>query len=210
MDAVRIAAQDLSRRMGVGSFAETKLASVLRRLPDCGEGGPWLAGGAVRRALQDEPLNSDFDFFFANEAQADAFEMRLRATGSQIAKTDKATTFVVPAVMSEDGKRLPELKVQAVRFQFFPSPATLIDTFDFTLSQFAYDGAYVYVGPFALWDVARKRIVIHRVSYGVSTLRRLLKYTRQGYTVCSGALAELLQQVVADPGVIQSTTEYID
>jgi hypothetical protein len=208
---MKIAAKDFCGRLGVESFSATILAKALERLPDVAESGPWIAGGAVRRTVQGEKLDSDFDFFFANSEQADAFESSLWALGAvQMGKTDKATTFTLPAKMPAEGVYLPEMKVQAIRFQFFVDPEALIDSFDFTLSQFAFDGESVFVGPFALWDVARKKIVINRVTYGVSTLRRLLKYTAQGYTVCSGALATLLQQIVADPSVIQAETQYID
>lgn len=64
---------DLCGRLGVKSLDETKLAKALKRLPGLGAGGPWIAGGAVRRTVNGESLDSDFDFFFANEKQADDF-----------------------------------------------------------------------------------------------------------------------------------------
>lgn len=208
---MKILASELCGRLGVTDFSETALARALKRLPDVGANGPWICGGAVRRTIAGEKLDSDFDFFFADEVQAAGFETALRGAGAGLtAHTDKVSTFVLPSESPEDGVYLPEMKIQVIRYQFFADAEAVIDSFDFTLSQFAFDGVSVYVGPFSLWDVARKRIVIHRVSYAVSTLRRLLKYTRQGYTVCSGALAELLKQVVADPEVIHSETAYID
>lgn len=208
---MRIKADDLAGRLGVVSFSETVLAKALTRLPDIGASGPWIAGGAVRRALNGEKLDSDFDFFFASEEQAKKFASDLAGLGAvKMASTEMAATYTLPAEMPEEGIYLPEMKVQLITFQFFTYPEAVIEAFDFTLSQFAYDGEAVYLGAFSLWDVARKRIVIHKVTYGVSTVRRLLKYSRQGYAVCSGALAELLKQVVADPAVIQAETQYID
>lgn len=52
--------------------------------------------------------------------------------------------------------------------------------------------------------------VIHKITYGVSTVRRLLKYSKQGYTVCSGALAAILNEVVTHPEVIHAETAYVD
>lgn len=208
---MKIKADDFSGRLGVSSFAYTKLGRVLTRLPTLSAAGPWIAGGAVRRTIQGEALSSDFDFFFANEEQANAFESAMDAAGAaKTTSTTKSCTFMLPGESPAEGVYLPEIKVQSIRFQFFSDPEAVIDAFDFTLSQFAYDGESVYVGPFSLWDVARRRIVIHRISYGVSSVRRLMKYAAQGYTVCSGALAEILRQVVADPTVIQSDTEYVD
>lgn len=208
---MKIQTADLCKRLGVESFAETKLVKALSRLPPVGANGPWIAGGAVRRTIQGEALDSDFDFFFRDEVQARQFAKAMDDLGAaKIAESPKAMTFMLPSEAVEGKTYLPEMKVQAIAFAYFPDAEAVIDSFDFTLSQFAYDGSNVYIGTFSLWDVARKRIVIHKVSYGVSTTRRLLKYAAQGYTVCSGALAELLKQVVADPSVINAETEYID
>lgn len=208
---MKIAASDFCSRIGVETFSETVLMKALSRLPDVSPSGPWIAGGAVRRTVTGEKLDSDFDFFFRDEAQAKAFAQAMLDIGAaQMAQTDKATTFMLPSETPSEGVYLPEMKVQAITFAYFADAEAVIDSLDFTLSQFAFDGESVYVGIFSLWDVARKRIVIHRISYAVSSVRRLLKYATQGYTVCSGALAELLTQVVADPNTIQADTAYID
>lgn len=208
---MRIAPSDVTGRLGVDDFKSTTLARSLSRLPAISKEGPWIAGGAVRRTFTGEKLDSDFDFFFANEAQATTFKDALRAKGAkQSAETEKAFTFILPTEMPEDGVYLPEMKIQAIQFAYFADAESLIDSFDFTISQFAYDGESLHVAPFALWDVARRRLVVHRVTYAVSTMRRLLKYTAQGYTVCPGALSEILKQVIQDPGVIHAETQYID
>jgi hypothetical protein len=208
---VKIEKESVCGRLGVTSFDETTLAKVLRRLPGVEVGGPWLAGGAVRRTLGGEKLDSDFDFFFASKEQAEAFaEAIMSAGGIRTAQREKASTFIVPAESPEEDVFLPEITVQAITFAYFTDPEAVIDSFDFTLSQFAFDGESLYVGPFSLWDVARRRIVVNKVTYGVSTVRRLLKYTKQGYTVCSGALATILTEVVEHPEVIHAETHYID
>jgi hypothetical protein len=208
---MKIQKADLCGRLGVESFTETALAKALSRLPSVGEFGPWIAGGAVRRTMTGEKLDSDFDFFFHDDLQAKAFTVAMSGLGAaKVTQTDKATTFMLPSKTPSEGVYLAEMKVQAITFAYFPNAEAVIDSFDFTLSQFAYDGESVYVGAFSLWDVARKRLVMHRVSYAVSTVRRLMKYAAQGYTVCPGALAELLKQVVADPSVINAETQYID
>src|SRR3546814_20882968 len=49
-------------------------------LPTISQAGPWLAGGSVRRLIMCLPQDSDFDFFFKDQAQFDAFcdEMKLK------------------------------------------------------------------------------------------------------------------------------------
>lgn len=46
--------------------------------------------------------------------------------------------------------------------------------------------------------------------YGASTVRRLLKYCKQGYTACQGTFVTLLKQIADDPSRIQGEVEYVD
>lgn len=203
--SVRIAVSELAKRLEV-SFPETEFSAALSRLPSIAPSGPWVAGGSVRRLFARTAMDSDFDFFFANADQVSVFALAIEATGALLkSKNDKNSTWIVPA--SEAG---PEMRVQAVTIAYFESMQKVIESFDFTICQFAYDGSQFEVGEFSLWDVARKRIVPARITFGVSSLRRLLKYGRQGYTICGGALADIMQQIVDNPSIIHAETQYID
>jgi hypothetical protein len=218
---MKILAENLCSRIGVTQFSDTILDKVLNHVTDGGavsSRGPWIAGGAVRRTITGEKLDSDFDFFFANEQQATDFETLLINRGALLQhKNEKNSTYILPAepvpdLLHQDGSDviLPEIKIQVIKFRYYNSAEEVIDSFDFTLTQFAYDGKFIYMGDFSLWDVARKRLVPHRITYAVSSLRRLLKYAKQGYTVCAGGLSEILQQTVNDPSIINAETLYID
>jgi hypothetical protein len=213
---ISILAEKICNRIRVQSFAETDLAKTLERLPKPSSEGPWIAGGAVRRTIQCKTLDSDFDFFFASADQTEKFAADLVSLGGQLrGKNEKNQTYILPSkVVGGDNEtpltQLPELKIQLITFQYFASAEQVIDSFDFTLCQFAYDGSKLYMGDFSLWDVARKRLVPNRISYATSSLRRLLKYANQGFTVCGGALSEILQQVVQNPQIIEADTLYID
>lgn len=212
---IRLKAESVCNRIGVEKFSETHLVKCLARLLLVNAEGPWIAGGAVRKTLQCAPLDSDFDFFFANESQAEQFHADMTDLGAQVvSKTQKNSTYMLPAKVPEGaegkGVKLPELKVQAIKFQYYVSPEHVIDSFDFTLSQFAYDGSDLIVSEFALWDVARMRLVPHRITFGASSVRRMLKYANQGFAVCAGAISEVLKQVADNPDIIHSDTLYID
>jgi hypothetical protein len=66
------------------------------------------------------------------------------------------------------------------------------------------------MGDWSLYDPARKRLVPHHGTYGVSTILRIIKYCNQGYTVCSGGLAQILDEVAKNPATINAETRYID
>lgn len=93
---------------------------------------------------------------------------------------------------------------------YYTSPESVIDSFDFTITQCAYDGTDFYFGEYTLWDIPRKKLALHKLTYGVATMRRLIKYTDQGFTACAGVMRSILEAVVDNPGVIQSDVKYVD
>ncbi len=204
-------------RYGHTEYEVTDFAKALARLPAVADEGPWLAGGAVRRLVTRLPQESDFDFFFKDEAQFEAFCAAVeKAGGFRVNESDFNVSFCIPAVKAkpigddEFSPGGPELKVQAIRIAFFESLAAVLDSFDFSICQCGFDGHRLAFGPFTLWDLANKRLVPGKITYGTSSLRRVIKYTRQGFTICGGGLAEMLEQVVADPTIIQREVEYVD
>lgn len=170
------------------------------QLPTPSKAGPWLCGGAVRRLVQDGENVSDWDYFFASPDQAAQFEgWMLQHSGQKVKTTSTNTTWQI-------GNRT----VQAISVSYYASIEEVLDSFDFTICQFGWDGEVLTVGPYALFDLGRKRLALHKLTYGVSTLRRLMKYSKQGFTVCGGVLGEILQRTIENPETIQSTVVSLD
>lgn len=206
--------EDVAGRLNVEQFSDTVLSKALSRLPEFGE-SVWLAGGAVRRLFEGKKPDSDFDFFFKDQTSTENFEDELIEMGARLlSENDKNKKYILPSSIPEDMEGedvyLPEMEIQCINFQYFDSPKAVIDSFDFTICMFAFDGDYFYIGDFSLWDLARKKLVINKVTYGVATVRRLMKYANQGFTACGGCLTQILRSVVDDPNVIQSDTLYVD
>lgn len=204
-------------RYGKTDFENTDFAKALERLPSVAPEGPWIAGGSVRRLIAGLPQESDFDFFFADEAQFSAFVDQMKALGANIVnENDFNVTFDLPATkakpIGDDEFTVagPALKVQAIRLTYHPTLRETIEAFDFSLCKFGYDGSNLVCGQWSLFDLANKKLVPDTISFGTSTLRRIIKYTKQGYTICGGGLASILQQVVDNPSIIQSEVEYVD
>jgi hypothetical protein len=214
---ITVSRATVAQRLGLQDFNESVLSVSLERLPFyLTYQGPWLAGGAVRRTMQGEKLDSDFDLFFNSEAQFELVKAKLQEQGNFVltSSNDKNHTFKEAGYFNEiEGQKavwIPEMVVQAIHFRYYDSPQDIVDSFDFTLSQFVYDGIDIHMGDFSLWDVARKKLVPNKITYGVSSLRRILKYANQGYTICAGGLGNILEQVVDNPEIINKETLYID
>lgn len=200
-------------------------------LPAVSLDGPWIAGGSLRRLIVgQEPMQADVDYFFKNQEQYNDWvsEMRALEHAREVSKTDHAISFevVVPVSASTSRGKDPDgteneaefdvepkmdvVKVQGIHFQYYDSIEAVIDSFDFTITQLGYDGKDLYTGDHTLWDLGRKKLALNKLSFGVSTVRRLMKYSLQGFTACAGCLTQILASVAENPELIQSKVQYVD
>lgn len=166
----------------------------------------WCAGGAVRRTLAGHKMDSDFDLFFKSADDLAKWEAQKPSTLELVRETEHHKHWRGPV----DGSALP-VDVQAIRFKYYQSAEDVIDSFDYTITMFALDGGLLVTTPEALWDLGRRKLAIHKVTYPVATMRRMLKYTSQGFTACSGAMATILRETAAKPEVLaQIEIQYVD
>ncbi len=105
--------------------------------------------------------------------------------------------------------------VQLIKLAWYDSPEHVIDSFDFTVVQFICDSKYIYYNPIALMDMAKKRLVLHRMQFPASTLRRMIKYASKGFYVCPGSLiniSEKIQEILNNPAFVNDMNGmvYID
>lgn len=187
------------------AFDETTLAKVLAALPPLSSNGPWLAGGALRRTLMQREPESDFDFFFKDAEQLQSFAAALDRLGMEKVRETEHHLHYRGRV--GDGG-LP-IDVQCIRFAFYANADAVIDSFDFTICQFAFDGTSLTAGAYALWDLGRKRLAVNRITFPVSSMRRVLKYGSQGFKACNGCLAALLRATADNPS-LNTEIAYVD
>lgn len=166
--------------------------------------GPWIVGGSVRRLITGAAQDSDFDVAFPSDI---ALYAKCGALVSQGFEKRRETDAHVELFAKIDDK---PTTVQLLKIAYASEPWGVLDTFDFTICQCAYDGESFTFGPYTLWDLGRKRLAIHKVTYAASTVRRMLKYGKQGYTFCQGTIVSILESVVEDPKTVQSSVEYLD
>lgn len=188
-------------------FDETTLSKVLAGLPPLGVDGPWIAGGALRRTLQGKEPDSDFDFFFKNADQLGEFVAGLEARGFTKVRETEHHVHYRGCI---EGNSL-ERDIQCIRFAFYEDAKAVIDSFDYTICMLAFDGGQLTLGDFTLWDLGRSRLAINKITYPVSTMRRMLKYTSQGFTACAGCLSSILTMTAHSPELLQRLDiQYVD
>lgn len=186
-------------------FDETTLAKTLTALPSLSATGPWIAGGALRRTLLRQEPDSDFDFFFKDADQLTAFAAELDTKGfEKVRETEHHMHY-----RGRVGDSALPADVQLIRFAFYADALAVIDSFDFTICQFAFDGTLMTAGDYSLWDLGRKRLAVHKVTFPVSSMRRVLKYATQGFKACNGCLATLLRATAENPS-LNTEIAYVD
>lgn len=199
MTFIRMNFQEMCDRSGCKTDELLRILGQIR-------GDAWCAGGAIRRTLINQPLTSDFDFFFRSAEHMADWESWLPGSLRLVRETEHHKHWRGTI----EGSELP-IDIQAIKFKFYDSAEDVIDSFDFTITMFCLDGDTLVTTPLALWDLGRKRLAVHRITYPVATMRRLLKYGRQGFTACGGCLSSILRETAASPEAMgQLDTEYVD
>lgn len=159
----------------------------------------WIAGGFIRRWYNNIAQSSDVDLFFNDSYTFDLICGELNKITTipvKVSKFNNTYTIKINDTWI--------IQIQAIKHQFYQNVETLLDSFDFTICQFVYDGFNIIATENAIIDCQRKRLVPHKITYGVSSLRRIIKYTSQGYYMCGGAATEFLNQIASNPTSIHS------
>lgn len=145
--------------------------------------GPWLAGGAARRLLLQEPLlDGDLDFFFRDENSIRLRRQLVEALASKRFVSKLATTFTVD---TENGEAL----FQTINRKFYTDLPAVFEDFDFTICQFATDGEYIAGTPEAFRDLKSKTLrFTGNAIKDTTTIRRVLKYINYGFVADTGIL----------------------
>jgi hypothetical protein len=165
--------------------------------------GVYLAGGAIRNLLNDVKNDKDYDFFFASSADLTTWETNLLKTGKKVFENTFCNTYK----LSVDNQ---EIKIQAIKHQFYTSLEDLLNSFDYTICMFGYDGSNLICGDYSLWDLSSKSLIVNKITYPVASIRRLIKYSKYGFKVCNGTISTILQNVVNDQKLLNNDIEYLD
>lgn len=143
------------------------------------DGGPWIAGGAVRIwSLGQNVFEHDIDVWFRSEEQvADTIRHLKTVAGSSSAIAYKSSNAITMHIYDTTNK--VRWRVQLIVSGFFEQPEDIIKNFDFTVSQMVTDGINVLYAQGSLPDVNNKKLVV--VNYQEDLIKRMLKYMAYGY-----------------------------
>lgn len=142
----------------------------------------WIAGGVLRDYFSSTPLKSDCDIFFPNIGEFNKAKDYLTSKGAKVIwESDNGMK------VNYKGSTFDLVKI------FAKNPMDTISRFDFTISMFATDGDDVYYGNNSLKDLQDRKLVINTISNPLSSLKRVLKHYRKGFTMSADETKKLYE-----------------
>lgn len=172
---------------------------ILFELEEAADVTCWLAGGALRDYFAGVPVKTDYDLFFPDIAEYTKAETYLRRSGAEVKWESDNGCKLVYKNRTYDLVKL-----------FFPTPQATIEAFDFTVSMFAVDTEKVYYGESSFIDLAKRQLMINKITYAASSLSRAFRYYKKGFVMCSGEMKKLfeaIQQTPSEPEPDQTPTD---
>lgn len=151
------------------------------------ENAVWVAGGALRTMFCPTEAVSDYDLFFRSKAHMNVVRNRLEDDGFRcVFACPKGELFTY---------KWRSVKVQLIAKRFYSSARDLIESFDFTVCQAAFDGRSVTLTKEMIKSVKTKKLYVNTITYPVASLNRMMKYKEKGYFVGEDVLREIVTQI---------------
>lgn len=148
----------------------------------------WLAGGCVRDYFMGVTVKTDFDLFFPSEEEMKKTETYLLKKGAKMVwESENGAKF------RYKGNTFDLVK------HYFQSPKETINAFDFTISMLAVDNEKVYYGETTFIDLAKRQLIINKIDYPASTLKRSYKYYQKGFVMCQSEMKTIYEAIQKAP-----------
>jgi len=142
------------------------------------------------------PIKTDYDIFFPNEEEFQKARSYFWSKKSTLKwESDNGIKLVY------QGKTYDLVK------KYFQGPQETINEFDFTASMIAIDGEKVYHGETTFIDLAKKQLMINKITYPPSTLSRAFRYHKKGFSICLGEIKKIIESIQNMPPINEEIEE---
>lgn len=72
---------------------------------------------------------------------------------------------------------------------------------------FACDGGKIYHGDTSFIDLAKRQLMINKITYPASSMSRAFRYYEKGFRMCAGEMKKLVMAIQEMPKIEQNTEE---
>lgn len=164
-----------------------------------------LAGGALRSLIDKDSEILDLDLFFVN-----VVGLNKKTIKNQIeAKITKEMAYEkifqcqkdeLRSFINPDPEKYPKIQLIDLKSKFYKNPEDVINEFDINAGRIAYDGEIFYVSFAAVRDIMHKHISLNKLTYPISTIKRIAKYSQKGYntTIAAMDFVRMVREIEGD------------
>ena len=164
--------------------------------------GVVLAGGAARSMYDSSPIH-DYDLYFTTPAYITGVAKYLGDKNYKCAYASPDHKFFTYIHNTNRDK------IQLIGFRDYYNPKHIIDTFDFTITQFAYSGNSIITTQKSLDDLKNKMLCLHKLTYPTATMKRVSKYVKYGFTHHPMLFIDIVLKIMhRDINIINSRSIY--
>jgi hypothetical protein len=167
--------------------------------------GVWLAGGAVRDALNGNTEIADYDLFFSTDLEAQRTAL--------ILEDDFGFECVFKCPLGElTTYKKDNMKIQLVTKFFYGSMKEVIDRFDITACRHVTDGKRIFTQYSSVRDTFNKKINLHQIDFPNATMKRIQKYIQKDFTLTNKAVDVYIDRIY-NSGVLMEELDrrfYVD
>ncbi len=149
------------------------------------ETGPWIAGGAVLRWYQNQPVGeNDIDVFCASPEQAEEIINDIKSYNRYSVRFQSENADTIS--YSSD-KKTAHWTIQIIKRRYFTSLQDIIDNFDITVCQLGTAGSEFCLGSNTARDIREQNL---RMNFPLQpdAAKRMIKYWTYGYRPVEGLL----------------------
>jgi hypothetical protein len=183
---------DISNQLSRGII--DTFEEVIELLPPLGVRGPWLAGGSVRKYMNNTQNKADYDIFFASETQRDEYCAALIAYGAK-----EISVNIFNRTYNLNG-----YTIQAIHHEYRNTLIQTMDRFDISICQFGFDGEKFVWSDEAQEDVRDLKLRFLSTTDPVYNLNRAFKYASEGYRPRDGEVLKVLRRVAKLPESVKN------
>lgn len=176
------------------------LLKIVNYLPKCGVGGPWIAGGSVWRTINNEPLNKcDIDVFFHDKEQFNEAVTQMDGYPfiRNVLKKTKNKWNISYKIHANRGVFNKTIEVQFICMKFHKSIDALLQSFDFTVCQFVWNGENIYAASNSIDDLRSRLIRIYKTGNPKSLFEHMLRYMDNGFTLKDDETKKLISNILS-------------
>ena len=168
---------------------------ILNELGNC---DCWIAGGAVRDFFDFGFVNSDVDLYFSSDYEY--YKANRILSQHEIIDESLSAKLI----------RTEKCMIHLVKKHYYSVPQETIDHFDFTVCCAAVSkNAFCYHRNF-FKDLRVKELLLHSLTYPLSTLQRVVKYRRKEFTISNHTLMTIVNKIaeINDKITIENPDSY--